>query len=336
VAEEIQPSTITPEALATFDKLDKIFLPEANRQLQKWFKATQKSARLVHYTTADGALKIINSKHFWMRNTNLMADYREVQHGFSIFQNFFANEAKRNRFTQVLDSCSTGVAVEALRVFDRAWQETVPFETYITCLSEHEDSEDAHGRLSMWRAFGGNAPRIAIVFNIPSDSLASVALGITFSPVAYLSEPAAHLVVDEVMENIDANRVFLKGLERDLLIRTVFRMLLSGVVCLKHEGFREEREWRAIYQPRIWSSSLMKQSTEVIAGIPQLVYKIPMDASESPQIADLDFAKLFDRLIVGPSPYVWPMYEALVDALLKAGVHDPGQRLIPSGIPIRA
>jgi hypothetical protein len=80
----------------------------------------------------------------------------------------------------------------------------------------------------------------------------------------------------------------------------------------------------------------MKQSTEVIAGIPQLVYKIPMDARESPEIADLDFAKLFDRLIVGPSPYVWPMHEAFVDALLKAGVQNPAQRLIPSGIPIRA
>jgi hypothetical protein len=128
----MQPATITPEALATFDKLDKIFMPEANRQLQRWFKAPQKSARLVHYTTADGGLKIINSKHFWMRNTNLMADYREVQHGFTIFHNFFANEAKRDRFTQVLDSCSIGVAVEALRVFDHAWKEPVPFDTYIT------------------------------------------------------------------------------------------------------------------------------------------------------------------------------------------------------------
>src|SRR5437867_9154842 len=110
----------------------------------------------------------------------------------------------------------------------------------------------------MWRAFGASPARIAIVFNIPSDSLASLALGITFSPVAYLSEPAAHNVVDDVIRNVRSDCVFLQGVKRPILIETVFRMLLAGVACLKHEGFHEEREWRAIYQPKIWSSPLMK------------------------------------------------------------------------------
>ena len=45
---------------------------------------------------------------------------------------------------------------------------------------------------------------------------------------------------------------------------------------------------------------------------------------------------MFDRLIVGPTPYVWPMYDAFVDALAKAGIVDPGTRLFASGIPLRA
>ena len=45
---------------------------------------------------------------------------------------------------------------------------------------------------------------------------------------------------------------------------------------------------------------------------------------------------MFDHLIVGPSPYLWPMFEAFVDALVKAGIQDADKRLVPSGIPIRA
>jgi hypothetical protein len=85
-----------------------------------------------------------------------------------------------------------------------------------------------------------------------------------------------------------------------------------------------------------WPSELMESSTEVIAGVPQIVYKIPLDVTVSEYLADLDFSKMFDRLIVGPSLYPWPMYEAFVDALVKAGVADAHQRVFASDIPLRA
>jgi hypothetical protein len=265
-----------------------------------------------------------------------MVDYREVQHGFGIFKNFFDDATKRKKFIDALDMCSAGAAVEAIDLFNKAWSNTVPMETYIASLSEHPERENVHGRLSMWRAFGTSPARVAIVLNIPSDSLASLALGIQFSPVAYLPEKAAHKVVDDISANIHTECAFLRGLGHPVLVQMVFRMLLSGVVCLKHEGFGEECEWRAIYQPKILASTLMKSTTKVIAGVPQVVYEIPMDVTASPELADLDFAKMFDHLIIGPSPYVWPMYQAFVDALTDAGIADAAKRLVPSGIPIRA
>jgi hypothetical protein len=80
----------------------------------------------------------------------------------------------------------------------------------------------------------------------------------------------------------------------------------------------------------------MKPATKVIAGVPQIIYEIPMDVKVSAELADLDFVKMFDHLIVGPTPYVWPMYEAFVNALTDAGIADATKRLVPSGIPIRA
>jgi hypothetical protein len=54
------------------------------------------------------------------------------------------------------------------------------------------------------------------------------------------------------------------------------------------------------YTAKRWPSPLMTSSIEVVGGVPQIDYKIPLDGSVSPFVADLDFGQVFDRLIVGP------------------------------------
>jgi hypothetical protein len=113
----------------------------------------------------------------------------------------------------------------------------------------------------------------------------------------------------DVTENIEFNVDFLRSIGRQKLIDAVFDMFWAGVTCLKHEGFWEEREWRAIYTP-MPHPSLMEAETKVIAGVPQIVYKVPLDVAVSDALADLDLSRMFDRLIIGPSPYPWVMYKA--------------------------
>jgi hypothetical protein len=328
-------AAITPEVREQGIRLANIMMPYAMKQTQELFqrKPGQTYGRLVHYTTAEAALNIIRTKRFWMRNTNCMSDYSEVQHGFDILISFFSNKAKKESFTEALDACIPGVASEAITAFDNSWKD-IRLNSYIACLSEHQDCEDSNGRLSMWRAFGGNATRVGIVLSVPY-TFSALALSIMFSPVAYLSKSAAHEVWEEVIENVRANREHLQMIGRDALVRLVFMTLLSSVVCLKHEGFHEEREWRAIYAPNRWSSPLMESSTEVVSGVPQVVYKVPLDASVSNQIADLNFTQIFDHLIIGPTSYPWPIYGAFVDELTKAGVANSIERVLVSGIPIR-
>lgn len=269
MTEQIPPIVITPELRAEAERLAKVFMPYATQRYLDYFNKTpgQRFGQLVHYTTAEAALKIIQTKRFWMRNTNCMADYREVQYGFGIFKSFFDDETKRKKFTDALDECSVGAAVEGIGLFNQAWNNTIPMETYIASLSEHRQDEKDRGRLSMWRAFGTNPARVAIVLNIPSDSLAPLTLGIQFSPVGYFHEKEAHKVIDDVITNIHAECAFLKELGHPVLVQMVFRMLLFGVVSLKHQGFDEEQEWRAIYQPKIVASPLMKSTIKVITGI---------------------------------------------------------------------
>jgi hypothetical protein len=68
-----------------------ITMPYALKQMQAMYQRTpdQTHGRFVHYTTAEAALSIIRTKRFWLRNTNCMSDYREVQHGFDIFNRYF-------------------------------------------------------------------------------------------------------------------------------------------------------------------------------------------------------------------------------------------------------
>jgi hypothetical protein len=80
---------------------------------------------------------------------------------------------------------------------------------------------------------------------------------------------------------------------------------------------------------------LVKSSTQVIDGVPQLVYKIPLDGKQSDDLAEVDIPHLVDRVIIGPSQYPRAMYEAFVDALASSGVKDAPSRVFVSGIPIR-
>jgi hypothetical protein len=83
-------------------------------------------------------------------------------------------------------------------------------------------------------------------------------------------------------------------------------------------------------------SPLIEAATEIVCGVPQIIYKLPLDAAVSDTLYNLDLSSLFDRLIIGPSPYPWAMYEAFVDTLTKSGVVNAQERVFVSGIPIRA
>jgi hypothetical protein len=61
-----------------------------------------------------------------------------------------------------------------------------------------------------------------------------------------------------------------------------------------------------------------------------------MCRSISADLADIDLAKILDRVILGPTQYGLPMYDAFVDALTTLGVVDAGNRVAVSGIPIRS
>ncbi len=320
--------------------LECIFHPYAMEQMEGFAKKRgDGQVSFVHYTSAKAALGIIQSKRVWLRNVTGMCDYSEVLHGQSLLGSVLHKDHEKGlvALTEAVDGCAPGATAEAFQLFRQTWND-IHYNTYVTCISEHNKEEDEHGRLSMWRAFGGREVRVAIVFTFPYSLLRANVFSLVVSPVAYLGEQQLQTEVYRVVGKINQHRDFLKSVGREQIVTSLYNMLVAAVTCLKHEGFKEECEWRLIYAPVRWPSPLIAQerSTEDIGGIPQIIYKIPFDANipSAPEgLEQLDFSRLFDRLIVGPTVYPYSMLEAFVTALQKAGVPEP--RIVPSGIPIR-
>jgi hypothetical protein len=106
-------SQATTEQLQMAQRLLEILSPYG---VQTRTDMIERGGRFVHYTSAENGLKIINTKTIWMRNTNCMTDYSEVQHGFNLLNKFFADASKAGEFKSALDGCVDGVGKQA---FDR-------------------------------------------------------------------------------------------------------------------------------------------------------------------------------------------------------------------------
>ncbi len=238
-------------------------------------------------------------------------------------------------FKAALDSCVPNAAEEALNLF-RQRRDDIRFNTYVTSMSEHDSSEDFLGRISMWRAFGNNPVRVAIVFKVPKISTGSLALRLLFSPAAYLTAREIYDVINEVNQNIRTSGAFLSGTDYQKVVQMAFYMLLASATCLKHEGF----EGGARVEGNLPSHSLSVPTDGIGDGghrgnptnrLQNTSRSISFGCHRRPRLL-----AIFHRLIIGPSPYPWVMFEAFRSALANSGVNDSSSRILGSSIPIRA
>lgn len=333
---------LTEDQVKMLRELGAIFMPRVLQKAKKRWPDFSSTSRFAHYTTAESAMKIIESKRLWMRNAMCMTDYREVNHGFDMIKTAFHSNVNETQtrmqlFTGVLDSCAPGVATEAIAQFDKVLNQ-IRLYTHIASLSEHggngdDEIEDKYGRLSMWREFGDSPGRVAIIVSLPWFSESGQKLRISFSPVGYSTADQVVKELDGVIQNIRDHATYLSQDHlRPWIQGIVYSMLLSSVTCLKHCGFHEEREWRVVHGSWPLTSPHMKPSVVTVGGIPQHIYELPLEAAVAP---DLDFARIFDRLIIGPTQYPLSIKNAFIEKLGAAGVSNPADKIIISDIPIR-
>lgn len=306
-----------------------IFYPEEFNIVEQ---IGQKKFRFVQYTSANAAMSIIQNKEVWLRNVQCMNDYREVEHGINCLVSTFKNEEGK-KFQSVMEELFPGVIDRFTKLFD-SWLPALRTSTYLTCVSEHENYEDIYGRLSMWRAYGGKQP-VAIVMNTTAFGSESDALSAYTYPVLYQDLEQFNLEFERLTSRITIEKEFVKSMGEQDVTNYLFDVFKSYALCVKHPGFKEEREWRVVYNPLLRPSDRITSSIEVIDGVPQKVHKIPLVNIPEENLIGMNIPELIDRIIIGPSDHQYIIASTFIGLLEEAGCENAAKKVSYSGIPLR-
>ncbi|KRA42049.1 DUF2971 domain-containing protein [Devosia sp. Root635] len=286
---------------------------------------------LAHYSSAEAALAILQNQEIWLRNTTVMNDYTEVQHGLDALFAAYSSE-NGQAFQGAVNGVFDGLCKEVEDLFN-GWQDALKFETYITCMSEHRPGEDKVGRLSMWRAYGSTTGVALVVKAAPFRSDSQV-LKAYSTPVRYASSAGLEADFLQLSASFGASPQLLAGLGREAVKGHLFNMYKWAALAVKHPGFEEEREWRIAYTPKMGGSDVIESAVKVVRGVPQIVHKLPLRRFEGEDFST-DVRDILSHIIIGPSESGLALYDAFRQVLTDLGVEDAASKVVVSDIPVR-
>ena len=293
---------------------------------------TLKNSKLVQYTSASSAMSIIRNNEVWLRNVQCMNDFNEVNHGINCLITAFDTQEGKS-FQALLGELFPDIIEKFVNRFNE-YLPALKQGTYITCVSEHDQSEDIYGRLSMWRAYGGKQS-VAMVMNTKAFRSATDVLSAYTFPVLYQEPEEFHLELEKLTRRIEIEKKFVSDLEETEVMDYIFDLFKTYALCIKHPGFKEEREWRIVYNPLLGPSEYVTSSIELVDGVPQEIHKIPLKNFPEESLTGMEIPELIDRIIIGPNEHQIVMRNTFIKLLGEAGCENPGNKVFTSGIPLR-
>lgn len=286
----------------------------------------------IYYTNLETLHSILKNKEIWMRNVSCMNDYSEIRQGINLILRLLVRNDSDylKKLLDVLNKITKEVIwKDFLEEILYKSSDFLLNNTYITCFSEHNKDDDILGKLSMWRAYGrGNGGAIVMDKDIILKPPV-VYKKLILSPVAYSTDKKFEEMFLRILGVLNEHiKEFQQMNPREFenIMRTIF---VASIMSLKHPGFKEECEWRLIYQDSgAAMDESIKSDVQCINGIPQKIFKINMSL-----IAN----KLIDHIIIGPTEYGYPALQVLEDDLkvIFKESYCEKRRIVFSGIPIR-
>ena len=300
--------------------------------MQRFLGVQQQNVRFCHYTSAEVAFSIFKNKQIWLRRPQLMNDFQELEWGFSCLVHAWTSEVGLGLQGE-LNTMFPGSAKRTAEYFDSV-QPLIRARTYMTCISEHDNDEDELGRLSMWRAYGGNAG-VAVVLNPAVFASTTDALNTYTYPVSYHTPKDVVDRFSRVLARVIEDRAFLIEQGESFVSGYLNELFLNVVLATKHPGFREEREWRVIHTEHHGRSEHLIYEHAVVRGMPQQLVKLPLKNIPEEGLVGLDASELIDRIIIGPNEFALEIRSVLLDLLEASNVPDALQKVWISNIPVR-
>ena len=308
------------------ENLNEIFFSHHNLQHKR---VEDDGVNFVHYTNAETAYKIIKNQEIWLRKIVVMNDYREFEHGKDELIRLIDNSDEGKSLKKILDSISPHIFMNAYSKF-KEWSFFIKDDFYISCFSEYGKAEENFGKLSMWRAYGGQAG-VAII--LKQDFFKNPHEGLEFSYVAYLGENQLKQQISNLSDSISAKSDGLKNVDSKILENYLLNVFRFTALCNKHKGFEEEKEWRLIATATLLpEGKLTTQEIVTIQGTPQNIVKINL---QNANFGNLKFKDMIDKIIIGPSQHPFEIYKSIVSALKYIGAEEPEKIVNISDIPLR-
>lgn len=312
------------------DRELRLFLPTLHARLAA---AEASDQRFVHYTSAQAAVSMIRNGELWLRNAQCMNDFSEVRLGLDLLQRAYRSR-KGQELIGFLESIHPGFRAEVDARIE-ALADTITYDSYISCVSEHAASEDGIGRLSMWRAYSQVSGVAFVIRNEPLVGPGSDSLAVFSGPVEYATRPAFFQNFGRFVDGVLAAGDYLAGLGSAAVCDRLVGSYHFAALATKHPGFAEEREWRLAFTPALQEQKDLVRSVEICRNQPQVVYRLPLVRRPGPEGASTALADILESLIIGPSESPRAVREAFVELLDAAGVPGADAMVRVSDIPIR-
>jgi hypothetical protein len=289
---------------------------------------------LAHYTSMGALEKIVSSNQMWFANPLFMNDVEEVRFGINEGTNcFLQDETIRTTLGDTYDKFEDAL-LRAHSWFDSQHA----FDTYVLCLSEHDEG-DEDGVLSMWRGYGDGGRGVALVFDARSMSavqntpliVSKVTYGSREQRMAWFTKAAASFATIWRQSEISLD-------ELPAAVDALFSRLRTFSLFSKHSGFREEREWRLAYMPEFDRTGLLKQYLSYFNGPRGVEPKLKLPIAPIPELGGglLSLETLVHSIILGPtlsSPLALASAKRMLTSL---GRVELAERVLASRIPYRA
>lgn len=290
---------------------------------------------LAHYTSIQNVENILRGKELWLSNPLLMNDLEELKFGVLEGAKLFRESTSLIKACEA--SCSHAALIAKFDEYVTALDTRDALDIYIFCFSLHTPN-DNDGRLSMWRGYGNNGGGAALVFDTAKfDPVEDSPL--TLSPVIYANTADRlnwiRAKIDKIAEIISSGLV--PTTEIPTLSITFFLRLLMFSLHTKHEGFKEEKEWRLVYISTLdtdgHGKSMLSYHNSDRGIEPKLKLKLTNNPNLTPKDFNLD--SVIHQIILGPTASSLLSAKALERMIDGYGLFSLSKKITPSSIPYR-
>lgn len=313
------------------------FMPYAAAKLKL---VRESDLSFAHYTTAESAAKIIQSKSFFLRSPRLMNDWSEIRHGRECWKAMWEGQAGET-LRDTLDSVDPSIVAEFEKIADVV-KEVILDTGFLGSVSEHDMATDSHGRLSMWRAYGATSG-VALVLNKAGFTGSSVTTNLLSAPVQYVTPDEYATYMLSVADGIKRVLPLYRQIPQQQQHLMLLMVYIFSLVSLKHKGFSEEREWRILHLPMLSdyglvnapSPSQISKPILTLGGQPQRVAVLHFEGLAAGGLPALAPNLLIEGVTVGPAAFPVVTGDALEALMTDSGILNAKDRIGYSLIPVR-